>query len=223
MDSERRFWNGDRWSVGRRTACPRRWRDLRRGCVRLAGRAPDIGGHTVDLQVTDYVRDGESWPAGVSPRRSPPVPQPRGQPARGQPSGLRPHEVDAFARNAACSPPQSAARFEEAPPRVCPPCGTPGSTTLDRGPANRQFMLGDSLLMAPVMAPGHTEVTVSLPPGTWRHLITGEIYSGMPPPSRCPRPSGRLPRSSTPRPSARADRLVADVAPRDGGPAGQSG
>jgi len=44
--------------------------------------------------------------------------------------------------------------------------------------SDRQFFLGPSVLVAPVMAEGATSVEVALPPGTWLHLITGERYDG---------------------------------------------
>lgn len=41
-----------------------------------------------------------------------------------------------------------------------------------------QFMLGDSLLVAPVVTEGATSRTVYLPPGTWFHVWTGDVYEG---------------------------------------------
>jgi len=40
------------------------------------------------------------------------------------------------------------------------------------------FMLGDSLLVAPVTKKGVTEITVVLPDGEWKYVPTGEIYNG---------------------------------------------
>ncbi|WP_059052023.1 alpha-xylosidase [Paenibacillus senegalimassiliensis] len=48
----------------------------------------------------------------------------------------------------------------------------PGSETLDR-----QYMLGDSILVAPVFSE-HGEVTYYLPEGTWTHLLTGKAVQG---------------------------------------------
>jgi len=48
----------------------------------------------------------------------------------------------------------------------------PGAETLDR-----QFMLGPSLLVAPVFDK-HGEVTVYLPAGRWTQLLTGEVADG---------------------------------------------
>lgn len=48
----------------------------------------------------------------------------------------------------------------------------PGSETLDR-----QYMLGDSVLVAPVFSE-HGEVTYYLPEGTWTHLLTGKAAQG---------------------------------------------
>lgn len=41
-----------------------------------------------------------------------------------------------------------------------------------------QFMVGDELLIAPVLDPGETQVTAYLPDGEWVHLWTGQTYSG---------------------------------------------
>ncbi len=41
-----------------------------------------------------------------------------------------------------------------------------------------QFMIGEELLVAPVLDPGMTQVTVYLPAGEWVHLWSGQVYSG---------------------------------------------
>ncbi len=41
-----------------------------------------------------------------------------------------------------------------------------------------QFFFGPSILVAPVLTEGATEVEVTFPPGRWRHLLTGEEYDG---------------------------------------------
>lgn len=41
-----------------------------------------------------------------------------------------------------------------------------------------QFMVGEDLLVAPVLDPGVTQLTVYLPAGEWVHLWTGQTYSG---------------------------------------------
>lgn len=41
-----------------------------------------------------------------------------------------------------------------------------------------QYMLGPSLLVAPVVEEGATDRTVYLPPGTWFHVWTGDEYEG---------------------------------------------
>ncbi len=41
-----------------------------------------------------------------------------------------------------------------------------------------QFMLGDTLLVAPVVTEGATTKQVYLPPGTWFHVWTGTMYTG---------------------------------------------
>jgi len=40
-----------------------------------------------------------------------------------------------------------------------------------------QFMLGNDLLIAPVLDKGKEKVNVYLPEGDWTHLWTGETYS----------------------------------------------
>ena len=44
--------------------------------------------------------------------------------------------------------------------------------------AQDQFFLGSSVLVAPVLDPGVTSVSVSFPPGEWVHLLTGERFAG---------------------------------------------
>ena len=41
-----------------------------------------------------------------------------------------------------------------------------------------QFFFGPSILVAPVLDEVAREVEVTLPPGRWRHLLTGEEYDG---------------------------------------------
>lgn len=41
-----------------------------------------------------------------------------------------------------------------------------------------QFFFGPSILVAPVLTEGASEVEVTFPPGQWRHLLTGEEYDG---------------------------------------------
>jgi alpha-D-xyloside xylohydrolase len=48
----------------------------------------------------------------------------------------------------------------------------PGCTHLDR-----QYMLGDDLLVAPVLSAGD-EVSYYVPAGTWTHFLTGERVTG---------------------------------------------
>ncbi|HVU36403.1 MAG TPA: alpha-xylosidase [Opitutaceae bacterium] len=50
--------------------------------------------------------------------------------------------------------------------------GDPAADTLDR-----QFMLGDALLVAPVLSE-NGDVSYYLPEGRWTHLLTGEVQSG---------------------------------------------
>lgn len=51
----------------------------------------------------------------------------------------------------------------------------PGTTAAE---ADFQFFLGSHLLMAPVTSNEATTTTVSLPPGTWVHVLTGETFPG---------------------------------------------
>jgi alpha-glucosidase (family GH31 glycosyl hydrolase) len=41
-----------------------------------------------------------------------------------------------------------------------------------------QYLLGDDLLVAPVLNPGQTERSVYLPTASWRDYWTGETYQG---------------------------------------------
>ncbi len=41
-----------------------------------------------------------------------------------------------------------------------------------------QFFFGPSILVAPVLTEGASEVEVTFPPGRWRHLLTGQEYDG---------------------------------------------
>lgn len=51
----------------------------------------------------------------------------------------------------------------------------PGTAAAD---VDSQFFFGPSVLVAPVLTEGASEVEVTLPPGQWRHLLTGEVYDG---------------------------------------------
>jgi alpha-glucosidase (family GH31 glycosyl hydrolase) len=41
-----------------------------------------------------------------------------------------------------------------------------------------QFFLGGHLMVAPVLRQGATSVAVTFPPGQWRHVLTGEVFTG---------------------------------------------
>ena len=41
-----------------------------------------------------------------------------------------------------------------------------------------QFFLGNHLLVAPVYEEGATTAKVTFPPGSWRHILTGEVFPG---------------------------------------------
>ncbi len=51
----------------------------------------------------------------------------------------------------------------------------PGS---DAAKNDQQFFLGDHLFVAPVYAENATSVKVVFPPGEWKHVLTGAVYSG---------------------------------------------
>jgi alpha-glucosidase len=145
----------------------------------------EIGGYTsVNLQVTDYVRDREilaRW--GEYSAFGPMFRSHEGNRPSVNRQVYDDDEVAAFARNSrifAALRPYRSQVLELAAATGVPAVrhtwlNFPGTAA---GGADRQFMLGDAVLMAPVMEPGATEVTVTLPPGTWRHLITGEVFSG---------------------------------------------
>lgn len=48
----------------------------------------------------------------------------------------------------------------------------------DAALVEEQFFLGADVLVSPVLEEGATAVDVTLPPGEWRHLFTGETYDG---------------------------------------------
>lgn len=41
-----------------------------------------------------------------------------------------------------------------------------------------QFMLGDHIIIAPIFEEGQMFINLYLPPGTWRHLWTGQVFNG---------------------------------------------
>lgn len=51
----------------------------------------------------------------------------------------------------------------------------PGTAAAD---SDTQFFFGSSVLVAPVFGDGRDQVSVTLPPGTWVHLLTGERFDG---------------------------------------------
>ncbi len=51
----------------------------------------------------------------------------------------------------------------------------PGTKAAD---ADLQFFLGEHLLMAPVTSNDATSTKVTLPPGTWVHILTGQTFDG---------------------------------------------
>ena len=145
----------------------------------------DVGGYTsVDLVVTDYVRDAEllaRW--GEYSAFGPMFRSHEGNRPAVNRQVYDDDEVAAFARNSrifsALAPYRSDVLAEAASTGVPAVRHTwinfPGTAAAQ---ADEQFMLGDSVLVAPVLAPGQSTVQVTLPPGTWRHLITGQVFQG---------------------------------------------
>jgi alpha-glucosidase (family GH31 glycosyl hydrolase) len=41
-----------------------------------------------------------------------------------------------------------------------------------------QFMLGDHIIIAPIFEEGQMFINLYFPPGTWRHLWTGQVFNG---------------------------------------------
>lgn len=145
----------------------------------------DIGGYTsVDLMVTDYVRDEEilaRW--GEYSAFGPLFRSHEGNRPAVNRQVYDAGERTAFARNSrifAALKPYRDSVLDEAARTGVPAVrhvwvNYPGSAAAR---ADDQFMLGDAVLVAPVLARGVREVQVALPPGTWRHLVTGKVYSG---------------------------------------------
>lgn len=145
----------------------------------------DIGGYTsVDLVVSDYVRDEELLARWGEYAAFGPVF--RSHESNRPAVNRQVYDVDeraAFARNSrifAALQPYRSEVLEVAAGTGVPAVRHlwlthPGSAAAE---SDRQFMLGDSLFVAPVMAAGQTEIEVTLPPGTWRHLVTGRLYEG---------------------------------------------
>jgi len=79
---------------------------------------------------------------------------------------LIPYLADEAARAVAAGEPLMRPLFFDAP----------GDAEVWRHPL--QWMLGDSLLVAPVTGEGHTAVEAYLPPGSWRDAFTGELVDG---------------------------------------------
>lgn len=51
----------------------------------------------------------------------------------------------------------------------------PGTAAAD---VDTQFFFGPSVLVAPVLTEGASDVEITFPPGRWYHLLTGEVYDG---------------------------------------------
>src|SRR5690625_2978218 len=145
----------------------------------------DLGGYTsVDAKITDYVRGpellarwGEYAAFGVMMRTH----------ETNRPDANRQvydrHEREAFGRATRVYAALSAYRraaVAEANDSGGPPLRhgwlvAPGTPAAKR---DRQLFLGDDVLLAPALGDGVPSVTAVLPPGQWRHLITGQVYDG---------------------------------------------
>lgn len=145
----------------------------------------DIGGYTsINAVITDYVRDEEllaRW--GEYAAFGPMFRSHEGNRPDVNRQVYDPDEIEAFARNSrvfAALEPYRSQVLDEAVLTGLPAVRHswlhfPGNAAADQ---DDQFLLGDSLLVAPVMAKGVREVEVVLPPGRWRHLATGTVYDG---------------------------------------------
>lgn len=145
----------------------------------------DVGGYTsIDAQVKDYVRSPEllaRWAElsafGVM---------------------MRTHEGNRPAANVQVGDERARGRFAEATriyaaladyrrevlahaTRTGVPAirhGWLAATGTAAAETDTQFFFGPSVLVAPVLTEGAREVEVTLPPGRWRHLLTGKVYDG---------------------------------------------
>src|SRR5699024_2834228 len=145
----------------------------------------DLGGYTsVDAKITDYVRGpellarwGEYAAFGVMMRTH----------ETNRPDANRQvydrHEREAFGRATRMYAALSAYRRAVVAESI--DTGVPAlrhgwlvAPGTDAAKSDRQIFLGDDVLLAPALDDGVRTVTAVLPPGQWRHLITGKVYDG---------------------------------------------
>lgn len=188
MDSQTpAFWNGDQtvtWSADDGLASALLG-TLSAGVSGWPVVHSDIGGYTsIDAVVRDYVRDEEllaRW--GEYAAFGPLFRSHESNRPEENRQVYDPDEADAFARNSrlfAALAPYREQVLDEAERTGLPVMRHswihfPGTAAATR---DDQFLLGDSVLVAPVLKPEATDVEVTFPPGRWIHLPTGESYDG---------------------------------------------
>lgn len=145
----------------------------------------DIGGYTsIDAVIRDYVRDEEllaRW--GEYSAFGPLFRSHEGNRPDENRQVYDEDEVEAFARNSrlfAALAPYRARVLDEAARTGLPVMRHawihhPGTAAAAR---DDQFLLGQDVLVAPVLEPDTTEVEVAFPPGRWVHLASGETFEG---------------------------------------------
>lgn len=145
----------------------------------------DVGGYTsVDAVVHDYVRGEEllaRW--GEYAAFGPLLRSHEGNRPDENRQVYDPGEIEAFARNsrifAALAPYRSEVLAEAARTGVPAVRHTWVNYPDSEAASNdRQFFLGDAVLVAPVLTADVAEVEVAFPPGRWVHLVTGQEYAG---------------------------------------------
>ena len=145
----------------------------------------DIGGYTsVDAIVHQFVRDEEllaRW--GEYAAFGPMFRSHEGNRPAANRQVYDEGERDAFARNArifAALAPYREGVLDEAARTGVPAVRHPWiefpGTEVAR--SDTQFMLGEAIMVAPVLERGRDSVDVVFPPGRWRHLVTGETFEG---------------------------------------------
>lgn len=188
MDSQSpAFWNGDQttgWSKEDGLASALRG-TFSAGVSGWPVVHSDIGGYTsVDVYIADFARDdellarwGEYAAFGTMFRTH------EGNRPAANRQVYDEGERAAFARNsrifAALAPYREGVLAEAASngvPAVRHPWIEFPGTAAAR--ADGEFMLGDAILVAPVMQRSQQSVEVVFPPGRWRHMLTGEVYEG---------------------------------------------
>ena len=143
----------------------------------------DIGGYTsVDSFVASYERSDELLDRWAELAVFGPVMRTHeGNRPDDNPQVFDPEHTEAFARMTkvyAALEPYRAQVLSEASDLGLPAIrhGWLAAPGTDAAEVDTQFFLGDSLLVAPVLAEGEDSVEVVFPPGEWRNLFTGATY-----------------------------------------------